>query len=340
MTVAPKISILLPAFNAQEWIADSLGSALAQTWPNKEIIVVDDGSVDSTLAIARNFASRHVRVFTQERAGGQAARNRAFAECQGDYIQWLDADDLLDPDKITLQMKQLDRCRSRRTLLCSEWGRFVCLPRRARFTATELWRDATPAEFLMLKLGRNLFMQTATWLVSRELTESTGPWDTTLSVDQDGEYFARMLLHSDGVRFVPGSRVFYRKSGRGSVSDLGRSKQKQDDLVRSLNLQISYLLALENSERTKAACTAFLQNEVESFYFERPDLVRDIRRLTADLGGELRPPRVSMMYSLLAHVCGHDRARQARLAATQVRWLLTKSAERLLMHVEAALRST
>jgi len=57
------------------------------------------------------------------------------------------------------------------------------------------------------QLGQNLYMQTATWLVSRELTEAAGPWDTRLLGDDDGEYFCRVLLASNGVRFVPEAKV-------------------------------------------------------------------------------------------------------------------------------------
>jgi glycosyltransferase involved in cell wall biosynthesis len=88
----PLVSILIPAYNAEPWIADTIRSALAQDWPRKEIVVVDDGSRDRTLAIAREFAGREVAVVTQENQGAAAARNRAYAACQGDYIQWLDAD--------------------------------------------------------------------------------------------------------------------------------------------------------------------------------------------------------------------------------------------------------
>ena len=62
----PLVSILIPAYNAERWIADTIRSALAQTWPRKEIIVIDDGSRDRTLEIARQFASREVRVITQQ----------------------------------------------------------------------------------------------------------------------------------------------------------------------------------------------------------------------------------------------------------------------------------
>ena len=88
-------SILIPAFNAQNWIGGCIESALAQTWSRKEIIVVDDGSRDSTLEIAESYASQDVHVTTHDNCGASSARNRALSLAQGDYIQWLDADDLL-----------------------------------------------------------------------------------------------------------------------------------------------------------------------------------------------------------------------------------------------------
>src|ERR1043165_7081628 len=96
----PLISILIPAYNAAPWIADTIKSALNQTYPRKEVVVVDDGSIDQTLQVARQFASKTVSIVTQENQGASAARNKALELCQGDYIQWLDADDLLAPDKI------------------------------------------------------------------------------------------------------------------------------------------------------------------------------------------------------------------------------------------------
>ena len=87
------------------WIADTLRSALRQTWDKKEVIVVNDGSTDRTLEIARGFETHGVRVETQHNQGAAATRNNCFSLCNGDYIQWLDADDLLSPDKIARQMQ-------------------------------------------------------------------------------------------------------------------------------------------------------------------------------------------------------------------------------------------
>src|SRR6516164_1602620 len=115
----PLVSILVPAFNAEAWIADTMRSALAQTWPRKEIIVVDDGSTDQTLAVARQFVSKDLAVVSRENHGAAATRNHALSLSQGDYIQWLDADDLLSPDKIERQMEAVEGTRNSRTLLSS-----------------------------------------------------------------------------------------------------------------------------------------------------------------------------------------------------------------------------
>ncbi len=104
-TRLPLVSVLIPAYNAQEWIADTIRSALSQTWSRIEIIVVDDGSRDQTLSIAQQFETLGVLVISQKNQGASAARNHAFALSHGDYIQWLDADDLLAPDKIARQWR-------------------------------------------------------------------------------------------------------------------------------------------------------------------------------------------------------------------------------------------
>ena len=99
------VSILIPAYNAEHWIGDTIRSCLAQTWPHIEIIVVDDGSRDATLRVARSFESRVVKVVTQPNSGAPVARNRAFNLAQGSFMQWLDADDLLDREKVARQMR-------------------------------------------------------------------------------------------------------------------------------------------------------------------------------------------------------------------------------------------
>src|SRR5208283_5723968 len=109
LAMKPLVSILIPAYNAEKLIAYTLQSAIAQTWPRKEIIVVDDGSTDRTAEVARQFASKEVKVVSTENQGGSGAgaHNLLFQLSQGDYIQLLDADDLLARDKIERQLAAL-----------------------------------------------------------------------------------------------------------------------------------------------------------------------------------------------------------------------------------------
>ena len=103
----PLVSILIPAYNADQWIAETVQSAIGQTWPRKEIIVVDDGSSDRTAEVARRFISKKVAVVSTENQGAAAARNYGLRLSHGDYIQWLDADDLL---RRTRSSGSLRRC--------------------------------------------------------------------------------------------------------------------------------------------------------------------------------------------------------------------------------------
>jgi glycosyltransferase involved in cell wall biosynthesis len=327
------VSILIPAYNSEKWIVDTLRSAVSQSWPYKEIIVVDDGSMDGTLEAARRFEAEGVKVIAQKNQGAAAARNTAYKHCRGDYIQWLDADDLLSPDKISIQVAKAEESGSKRTLISCGWSQFLYRYYRAKFEPTSLWQDHLPVEWLMCKMGQNLHMQTGTWLVSRELSESAGPWNTNLLGDDDGEYFCRVLLASDGVRFTPGARVYYRASGAGSLSYIGSSNRKRDAQWYSMKLHIGYLRSLEDSPRTRAACVAYIQNWLVFFYPERPDLVDEMKKAAEELGGEIRAPRLSWKYSWIETLFGERLGRRAQFVLPRFKWSALRFADKLLFRM-------
>jgi glycosyltransferase involved in cell wall biosynthesis len=326
----PLVSILIPAYNAEQWIAGTLKSALDQTWPRKEIIVVDDGSCDRTLQVAKQFVSKNVCVVTQENQGASAARNKAFDLCQGDYIQWLDADDLLTPAKIAEQMAASERCGSERTLFSSAWARFYYRIDRAIFTPTSLWCDLSPVEWLVRKMGENLHMPPATWLVSRKLTQMAGPWDTRLSLDDDGEYFCRVILASDGIRFVPAAQVFYRASGFGSLSSVDWSDKKFRSAFLSMQLHIGHVRSLEDSERVRATCLKYLQRRFLRFYPEQVTFVNQLQQLATSLGGQLETPRLPWEYSWMQRVFGWTVTKRTRQYYNRLKWSVIRSWDRLL----------
>jgi glycosyltransferase involved in cell wall biosynthesis len=310
----PLVSILIPAYNAEQWIGYTLQSAVDQTWPRKEIIVVDDGSTDGTARVVRRFASQGVTLVHEQGGSASVARNSALKLSQGDYIQWLDADDLLAPDKIERQLSARRESDGSRTLLSSPWAHFRHRTSRARFVPTSLWQDLTPVEWLLRKMGENLHMQTATWLTSRELTEAAGPWDSRLLSDDDGEYFCRVLLASQGTtRFVPEARVFYRLSGTNSLSYLGNSSKKKRSMLISMKLHIRYLRSLEESERVRMACLAYLQNWFIYFYPEDPDCVAELQDMAAELQSHLEVPQLSPKYAWIETILGWKNAKRAQV---------------------------
>ncbi len=308
ITKQPLVSILIPAFNAEEWIADTIRSAVAQTWPRKEIILVDDGSHDQTLSVARKFASREVHITSTVNAGAAAARNKAYALSQGDYIQWLDADDLLAPDKVERQLSALGEDASESTLLSSPWGYFRYRPHRAKFAPTALWQDLSRIEWLLHKMGDQSFMQTATWLTSRKLCDAAGPWNTELSYDDDGEYFCRVLLASSGTRFVSEANVFYRNAASNRLSHIGLSNTKMDSLLRSMKLHVTYLRSMEDSERVTEACFKYLQSWSVYFDPERRDITAELRKMAKELGRKLGPPKIRWKYAWMSPILGRSTA--------------------------------
>jgi hypothetical protein len=166
----------------------------------------------------------------------------------------------LAPTKIAKQMQALSECGSDHTLFSSAWDYFAYRTTRAKFCPSSLWYDLSPTEWLLRKLRENLHMQTATWLVNRKLAEAAGPWDTRLVRDNDGEYFCRVILASDQIRFVPNARVYYRVTSSKRVSYIGQSDEKKDSLLLSMQLHVKYIRSLEDSERVRAACLTYLQN--------------------------------------------------------------------------------
>jgi glycosyltransferase involved in cell wall biosynthesis len=331
--MAELVSILIPAYNADKWIAATIQSAIAQTWPTTEIIIVDDGSRDNTLSVARSFERKTVRVVTRPNGGAAAARNAALRLAQGDYIQWLDADDLLAPDKIAAQMQLAARYSDRRVLFSSPWAYFMYRPGAAKFTPTALWQDLSPVDWILHKWTQTLHMQTATWLVSRELSDAAGPWNTELLGEDDGEYFTRVVLASTGTRFSPDAGVFYRIVDASRLSHIGQSDAKLEAQLTSMRLQIGYLLAVEDSPRVRAAVISYLQAWLPYFYPERPDLVERIHSLASTIGGRLKPAHIGSKYRLVDKLVGRATAKKLQLHYRHHKTSVLRSWDKLMLQL-------
>lgn len=326
------VSIIIPAYNAEKWIKDTIKSALSQTWPKKEIIIVDDGSSDNTLHVARQFESKLVKVITQRNMGACSARNKALSFAQGDYIQWLDADDLLAPDKISQQLKKSDSGQNALILLTSAYGKFFYRLEKAEFKPDALWQDLEPVEWLVIKLMQDAWMNPATWLVSRRLTELAGQWDERLLRDQDGEYFCRLVCASEKVKFVKEAKCFYRIGNIHGVS-MNEPRKIAGSYFLAASLCIYYLRSLENSERTRIACLKYLQNRFYDFYSDNYQFIERAHEIAQALGGTLSPPKLSWKYSLLRIIFGHKMVMYLKWVILKAKLLALNNWDRLLYNL-------
>lgn len=224
---------------------------------------------------------------TQPNAGACRARNNTFKLAQGDYIQWLDADDLLDPDKISVQLRSTDEGRDSRTLLTCAWSTFYYRSCKARFIPDSLWADLGPTDWIVTKFRDNVWMNPTVWLVSRRLTELAGPWDgrLNLSGDDDGEYSCKVVAASENVKFISDPRCYYRVGNVGSLNwNMCKSDKSLESLLLSLSLSIQHLRSLDNSERTRIACLKHLETWFPLFYPEKQDLPARMQGLASDVG--------------------------------------------------------
>ena len=305
---SPLVSILVPAFNAERWIRNTLESALAQTWPRKEVIVVDDGSRDATLASARAFEARGVKIVSQTHRGASAARNAALQLSQGDWIQFLDADDLLHPEKIARQMALAARL-GPEYALCGRWSRFTGSPEHAATDDQLLTMDAAPVDWMVAKLATHKMMHPGAWLVSRALAQRAGPWDERLSLDDDGEYFARVVLASKGVRACPEAVSLYRSSLPSSLSG-SRSAAAHASALLSVSLATDRLLAAETSIRTREACAnAFMQVSFSAYPVAK-EVASEAEARARSCGGTSILPPGGRAFTALARVLGWKAARR------------------------------
>jgi len=307
MINAPLVSILIPCRNAHRYVAAALRSALDQTWPNKEIIVVDDASTDGSSEILGQFG-QEIKIFRHEKRNASATRNRAFQESRGEFIKFFDADDLLEPRMVELEMNRL--AGSLTAVASAEWGRFYQDDiATLRFNPQSVWRDMSPLDWLVESwMEAQPMTQPALFLIPRPVIEKSGLWDERLSLLDDFEFFARVLCHASEVLFTPGARLYYRSGVSGSLSGR-KSRPSAESAFQSLLTGTAHLLRRRQDAGAKLACANLLQDFIYSYYPLYPDLRFQMDERIAELGGSNQPPSGPPRFQKLRRLTGWKLAR-------------------------------
>ena len=206
----PRVSITIPTFNCARFLGRAIGSAFAQSYTDYEIIVVDDGSTDDTRQVLAEFGDR-IRYFYQTNGGLSSARNLALSQARGEFIAYLDADDLWYPHRLATQVAFLDAHKE-----CGFVHSDVTIIDEAdevihhRYNA-ETGREV-PQGYCVLNLLRRCHVQVPTVLERRECIERVGRFDGRLKTAQDYLHWIRIAMDGMAVGYIAEPLAMYRRT--------------------------------------------------------------------------------------------------------------------------------
>lgn len=286
MDNSPLVSILIPLYNTEAYIAKTLDNCLAQTYPNIEIVVVDDGSSDNSLAIALKYAEKHenIKVFVQENAGAPRARNLAFEKCSGEYIQYLDADDLMSEKKIEAQMKLAEGYNfDPGVIFTSKFSYLTQSIEDADYFYQPIDHSYDSGiDWLVDAWSGGGFGVVMGWLTHRDLIEKAGKWNESLKKNQDGEFFSRVVVQAKKIVMTNDTMVYYRRTGESSISSQFKESAAASTL-ESFRLYEANVKDIENPRLKKALAYTYL-GFIANYYPHFPHLLEEAEEEIHRLG--------------------------------------------------------
>jgi len=229
------VSVVIPTFNYGHLVADAVQSALAQSWRDLEVIVVDDGSTDDTAAVLSTFQDR-IQVVRQANAGLSAARNKGIGLARGAYVAILDADDVWLPEKIERQLDVFAAFPDTGVVSCATILVDAGFSPLTHLPAGEVGDPATLRQ--RLAFG-NVVSGGSAALIRRDCLDAVGPFDETLRSAEDWDMWLR-ISRRYAIRFLPEALVQVRTTGANM------SGVRHADRMLSSELQVVDKLARED----------------------------------------------------------------------------------------------
>jgi glycosyltransferase involved in cell wall biosynthesis len=304
------VSILIPCFNAERWLAHAVETALAQTWCEKEVVVVDDGSTDGSIEVIKQFGDR-IRWETGPNQGGNVARNRLLKLARGDWLQYLDADDYLLPHKITKQME---------FLVGHSQSDIVFGPiTMEHWSEREAKREPLPIpqpHDQWVLLARWYLPQTGACLWRKKAILDVGGWKPDQPCCQEHELYLRLLIAGRRFGYCDANGAVYRQWGEHTVCKRNKPEvrrrrleieQQAEDFLRDRNELTTERHWAINMARFEMARVAWQHDHVEA-----SRIMGIIRRSQPDFipAGDAAPPGYRLAFRVLGF----------RLAETVADW--------------------
>lgn len=233
------ISIIIPTYNRANVLDQTLDSVLRQTYTNWECIVVDDGSTDATDKMVSEYCRQDSRFQYHKRPkeslkGGNVCRDLGFELSKGSFIKWLDSDDVLSDDLLLSQINAVSTSlESKYILATSKWNYFTETTKDVTPKIKQINKNYDSGFDLICDFGTyNTFLPPHVYLVRRELIIKSGLWNESLSINQDGEFFTRVLLNASKVIHAEEGMAFYRYGLlNDNVSSFSTSEKCRDSIL-------------------------------------------------------------------------------------------------------------
>ena len=318
------VSILIPCYNAERWIAQAIESALAQTWLDKEIIVVDDGSTDRSLDVIRSFHSR-IRWETGPNRGGNSARNRLLELARAEWVQYLDADDYLLAEKIGQQMEFLESHADTDVVF-------------GPVTIEHSFQPDARRELLAIPECHDLWTLLASWrlpqtgapLWRKQAILDVGGWKVNQPCCQEHELYLRLLINNKRFAYCPSNGAVYRQWSNSTVctQDIAivhRScleiEQWLEDYLREQGKLTSRRLTAINQTRFQIARIAWQYDPALA-----SQVMDRVRSLEPDFcpKGPAAPARYWLIYRMFGFEAAERLASLIRKNFRPSVWVLTK----------------
>lgn len=232
------VSIIIPTYNRVHLIGETLDSILAQTYSNWECIVIDDFSTDATQQLLEKYSKKDERISyiikpNGLKKGASTSRNLGLKIAKGEFIQFLDSDDILAPNKIAAQLYLLEK-EDEFVISTCKWGKFTDLKEGLKVNENNADYknfNSTKEYFNLIGLYGGFYPSLA-FLVNRKLIDYSGHWNESLSINDDGEFFFRILSNARKILFSDNTYVLYRNTSLDNLSLLN-SENKAISLLNS-----------------------------------------------------------------------------------------------------------